>query len=265
MGVNWIDVKGIGFNTLLLLERVQIKWLLDFVPREELAIALNADSVVKWYLSNKCPGRQEEIAGMAAGAPGGLGAERVRQAEERILGAIADWIVYLVDPALYDGLPFLGWDDKELLSLADFEGKVVLDIGSGTGRLAFAVARSARTVYCVEPVGNLRDYLRGKARGNGLDNVYAVDGLITEIPFPAGFADIVMGGHVFGDDLELEYNELFRVTRPGGMVILCPGNNDKDNGTHAFLTGKGFSWARFNEPGDGVKRKYWKTKDALRN
>jgi hypothetical protein len=49
-----------------------------------------------------------------------------------------------------------------------------------------------------------------------------------------------------------------RVTKPGGMVILCPGNNDRDNEAHDFLTSRGFAWSRFEEPGDGMKRKYWK-------
>jgi hypothetical protein len=43
------------------------------------------------------------------------------------------------------------------------------------------------------------------------------------------------------------------------MVILCPGNNDSDEGWHQFLVDQGFEWSRFEEPGDGIKRKYWKT------
>lgn len=67
-----------------------------------------------------------------------------------------------------------------------------------------------------------------------------------------------MGGHVFGDTPEEEYKELLRVTKPGGMIILCPGNGDKDNEIHRFLVDKGFEWSRFEEPRDGIKRKYWK-------
>lgn len=261
MAVNWMDVKGMPFDALLLLEKVQIKWLVDCMPSDELAMALHANPVVKWYLVNKCPERREKIAELGLRVEGGCGPERVREAELRVLGSIADWLVYLVDPESYDRQPFLGWDDKELLSLADFAGKTVLDIGAGTGRLAFAAAAAAKTIYCIEPVGNLRDRIKAKAREKGLGNVYAVDGLITEMPFPAGFAEIVMGGHVFGDELEAEFRELWRVTKPGGTVILCPGNVDRDNEVHAFLTGKGFEWARFEEPGDGLKRKYWKRRD----
>ena len=67
------------------------------------------------------------------------------------------------------------------------------------------------------------------------DNVYTVDGLITDIPFPDAFADVTMSGHVYGDQPQEELAEMLRVTRPGGMVVLCPGNNDVDDAVHDYL------------------------------
>jgi ubiquinone/menaquinone biosynthesis C-methylase UbiE len=170
-----------------------------------------------------------------------------------------DLICYAVNPAIYEKLPFLGWDSEELRNLVNFEGKTVVDIGSGTGRLAFVAAEDgALGVFAVEPVGNLRRYIKEKARRNGLTSIYTMDGLITDLPFPDGFIDIVMGGHVFGDSPEKEYTEMVRIVKPGGMVILCPGSNDSDDARHTFLVDRGFEWSRFEEPGDGIKRKYWK-------
>jgi ubiquinone/menaquinone biosynthesis C-methylase UbiE len=182
----------------------------------------------------------------------------VRQAEIRVLAAINDWIIYAVDPDVYARQPFLGWDTGELLEMADFGGKLVIDVGPGTGRQAFAVARLASVVWAVEPSGNLRDYLRARSRELGMNNVYLVDGLMTELPFPDRFADIVMSGHVYGDEPEAELAEMLRVTKTGGDVLLIPGNNDVDNPAHAHLVANGFEWARFEEPGDGTKRKYWR-------
>ena len=170
---------------------------------------------------------------------------------------MTDLVVYAVDPAIYDAQAFLEWDSNELLCLADFSGKTILDVGAGTGRLTLAVAGMAATVFAVEPVANLRSFLKQKCSKQGIRNVYAVDGLINEIPFPDQFADITMAGHVFGDSPEAEYQELLRVTKPGGMIILCPGNSDKDDAVHHFLLARGFSWSRFEEPHDGWKRKYW--------
>ena len=131
-------------------------------------------------------------------------------------------------------------------------------IGAGTGRLTCAAAPLAQVVFAVEPVENLRRYLKTKAQRLGLRNVYVVDGLITDIPFPNGFAGITMGGHVFGDQPEDEICELERVTQTGGTVILCPGNPDSDNPAHQALLAHGYAWSRFEEPGSGWVRKYWK-------
>jgi 2-polyprenyl-3-methyl-5-hydroxy-6-metoxy-1,4-benzoquinol methylase len=112
--------------------------------------------------------------------------EEVRQAEVNVMASMTDLIVYVVDPAVYDAQPFLGWDTGELLSLADFSGKTVIDVGAGTGRLTLPVAETALAVYAVEPVENLRRYIKEKARARGLQNVYPVDGLLMEIPFHDG-------------------------------------------------------------------------------
>ena len=69
------------------------------------------------------------------------------------------------------------------------------------------------TVFAVEPVANLRSYLKQKSLNQGFRNVYPVDGLLTDIPFPDHFADITMGGHVFGDCPEAEYKELLRINQ----------------------------------------------------
>ena len=126
--------------------------------------------------------------------------------------------------------------------------------------MAFIAAEEgARGVFAIEPVNNLRVFIKEKTRKLGLENVFTMDGLITDLPFPDNFIDIVMGGHVFGDNPEAEYVELVRIAKPGGMVILCPGNSDTDGGRHFFLVDHGFQWSRFEEPEDGFKRKYWMT------
>lgn len=266
MSLDWIDVTDLSFNVVLLLEREQLGWLPGWLPEKELVLALQANPVVEWYLRNKNPDLNpwlDEIMSqheppLPLGEEPGV-REEARAAEETILRSINDLVCYAVDPALYDRLPFLGWDDRELTELVDFGGKRVIDVGAGTGRLTFVAAQAgAESVFAVEPVGNLRRYIKEKARDLDCNNVYPADGLITEIPFPDDFADVVIGGHVFGDHPEAEYAEMSRVVKPGGMLILCPGNNDSDEGWHGFLVDRGFAWSRFEEPGDGIKRKYWK-------
>ena len=256
----WMDVSQLSFNTVLLLEQVQLSWLPGWLPEKEFQIALQANPVVEWYLRHKCPqinGWLDKV--MSRNEAVSYSHAETRQAEIEILASMTDLIVYAVDPAIYDAQPFLNWDPNELLSLGDFRGKTVIDVGAGTGKLTFLVADHAATVFALEPVTNLRNYVKEKAKARNLDNVFAMDGLITDIPFPAQFADVSMAGHVFGEYIEQEYEELRRVTKPGDMIILCPGNNDRDNHIHTFLISHGFAWSHFEEPRDGMKRKYWKT------
>ncbi len=261
MQLNWIDVTPLSFNVLLLLEQVQLSWFPGWVPESELAIALKANPTVDWYLRNKCPELSDwldEVGSTATDNPN-PNLEEIRLAEIAVMKSINDILVYVVDPAAYDAQPFLAWDSDELLSLTDFTQKIVIDVGAGTGRLALTVADTAAHVYAVEPVASLRSYLREQAANKGLTNVYPVDGLMSQIPFPDRFSDITMAGHVFGGSPGEEYQELLRVTKPGGMIILCPGTNDENNSVHEFLVSNGFKWSTFEEPGDGMKRKYWKT------
>jgi 2-polyprenyl-3-methyl-5-hydroxy-6-metoxy-1,4-benzoquinol methylase len=262
MPLDWMDVSPLSFNNLLLLEQVQLSWLPEWsLPKDKFKVALQANPPVEWYFRHKCPSLNGWLDELMSNRPdlNQCTSEEIRQAEIEILTSMTDLMVYAIDPAFYDAQPFLNWDSNELLSLLDFTGKTIIDVGAGTGRLTFTVAEKAAAVFAVEPVGNLRRYMREKAQAKGLHHVFTAEGLITEIPFPDHFADATMGGHVFGDFLEQEYNELARVTKPGGMIILCPGNNDKDNDIHRFLLAQGFEWSRFEEPCDGIKRKYWKT------
>lgn len=259
-GLGWLDVTQISFNALLLLEPIHVESLTSRKPDPQMGTALKANPSVEWYLRKIHPPVGDYIDRCLEMAnPDPTPAER-RQAEIAVMDSMHDWLVYILDPAKYDELQFLNWDDASLLSMADFKGKVVLDIGAGTGRLAFTVAPVASVVYAVEPVSKLRQYIWEKRDRLGLDNIYPLDGIITQIPLPDDFADIIMAGHVFGDHPEEEYTEMSRVVRNGGMILLHPGSNaDSEEQTHDFLLRQGFKFAVFEEPGDGMKRKYWKS------
>ncbi len=263
MGVNWIDTSRLPFRSLLLLERVQIGWLNQYFRiKSALAIALRANPEIDWYFRHKCPEILSYLDSLEKLIPINLTAHEISDAEQQVLAALNDWLTYVIDPAIYNRQPFLGWDSNELHSIVDFKDKVVLDIGAGTGRLAFVAAPTAKAVYAVEPVENLRTYMRLKAVEKGINNFYTVDGIISRIPFQDGFADVTMGGHVLEDEIvqaSLDNKEMERVTKKGGTVIYCPGDLDVgDSEVHKFLQQSGYSWSRFEEPKDGWRRKYWK-------
>lgn len=261
MSVKWIDTTKLSFKSLFLLERWQIELFSKRPFGKELVIALKANPEVEWFLRHKCPEISDWLDKVLSIETIGGKTEDIRKSELAILDEVNDWLTYAVDPAIYDNQSFLKWDSVELLNLIDFSGKVILDIGSGTGKLAFLVADKAKTIYAVEPIENLRYWMKNKAREKKLNNFYVADGFIESLPFPNKFADVVMSGHVFGDNLGKENQELERVVKKGGMIIHCPGNNDENNETHQFLVSHGYKWSRFKEPDDGTKRKYWKIAD----
>jgi hypothetical protein len=67
-----------------------------------------------------------------------------------------------------------------------------------------------------------------------------------------------MGGHVFGDDPQVETAELERVTRPGGIIILCPGGSGTGQALKETLVGQGYQYSFFEEPGEDQATKVWK-------
>ena len=257
----WMDTADLCFNNLLLLEREQISWFANWNWTDErcLAEALHAHPVVTWYLKNKCPDIVPWLEYLLDRYGSVSDAGQIYEAEQSVLQDINDLMVYVVDPAVYDEQPFLRWDDEQLTDLVDFRGQTVVDIGAGTGRLSLVAARmGAAVVYAVEPVGNLRRYLRRRAAELGHEAFYAVDGLITRIPLADNTADVMLAGHVVGECVRRECEEMERVTRPGGKIILCPGNGDKDDRIHQQLCDRGFEWARFEQPSAGWVRKYYK-------
>ncbi len=254
MTLNWMDVTQLSFNALLLLERVQLSWFPGWLPEQGLAIALQANPAVEWFMRHKCPDLNEWLDRVMSKSPENpVSPEETRQAELGVLGTVEDLLVYVIDPSIYDALKFNQWDSTELTSLVDFTGNTVIDVGAGPGRLTLVAAEKAAVVFAVEPVTNLRTYLKEKAHQNGLQNVFCVDGTITDIPFPEGFADVTMSGHVFGDLPEEEFREMVRVTKPGGMVILMGTGQEY----RQFLLSKGFQMATYEEPGVGTMGKFW--------
>ena len=258
--LKWIDVTEVSFNALLLFEPIHAEYMATIEPDAQMGTAIKANSAVDWYLRHIYPPIGDYLDRCLTLAKTDASLDEIRQAEIAVMNQYHDWLVYVLDPEKYDRLDFTGWDDGSLLGMADFKHKIVVDIGSGTGRLAFAVAPIASTVYAVEPVANLRRFIWQKRDELGLDNVFPLDGTITQIPLPDNFTDIVMSGHVFGDHPPEEYAEMARVTRDGGMVLLHPGTSaSSENEAHRFLVDHGFEYATFEEPGDGTKRKYWTT------
>jgi len=96
----------------------------------------------------------------------------------------------------------------------------VLDVGTGAGAAAVALAPLVGSVVALDTVPELLEQARRRAQG--LNNVELVEGDATSLPFETGAFDLAACVRVLHHVRrpELVVAELTRVVRPGGRVLL---------------------------------------------
>ncbi len=249
MSFNWINPNEISFNCILMMDRYLIRHICagggadDEEYLKSLSIALAYNDAVAWYCKTMAPEVAGQVEKMISAAPEGCTEEQVRRAERFVLHR-HEWAVVYVYPELMNrNCPYIyDWDEERLFELADFTDKIVLDVGAGTGRLAFAAARRARRVYASEPADRLREFMRDKIARDRIENVTVLDGKCDWLPYEDNTFDIVMSGHVVGDDYDRELAELERVVKDGGWILDCPGEDDRKACPKQELLERGFAY-----------------------
>lgn len=236
--LNWINPKDYTFDHMLLLDRFQIRMMLGIPMADycrDLGIALKHNPNVAWVFARRCPEYAEKVRKLVTSAPE-TDAAGIREAELRLINVHEDFMMFTTPERMDAQSDYIySWDKNRLLELTDFCGKTVLDVGSGSGRLAFAAAKLAAWVYASEPVGMLREYMRDKIRREAIQNIRVVDGMCDNLPYPDNAFDIVMSGHVVGDHPKEELAELERVVKPGGWLLDCPGDQPRETAPNRVL------------------------------
>jgi ubiquinone/menaquinone biosynthesis C-methylase UbiE len=132
-----------------------------------------------------------------------------------------------------------GWLAREVREFVAPNGdERALDVGTGAGALAFALAPLVREVVGLDPVPELLEL----AKARSLPNTSFVEGDGTALPFPGGSFDLA-GTHRTLHHVarpHLVVAELARVTRPGGRVLfvdqLAPDDPAEAAALHEFET-----------------------------
>jgi len=251
---------SLSWEDLLLLETFQIKYLPDRVPQKEFAILLHAYPVVYRFLISKNPFLAAFFNGiMEENKPEGNDQPVEEQCQEA-LWEIADLIIYNKHPDIFDTQAPVKWEIEEITAITPLEGKVVADVGAGSGRIAFLVAPFAQTVYAVEPLASFRCFMKEKAEESEVRNLFVMDGYLDSIPLPNHTLDVLVTSNAIGWKLEEELREIERVVRPGGRVIhLFHMDIKQDNPFHNILVSSLWNYTCL-KGGDGEKLKLRYTK-----
>ncbi len=117
---------------------------------------------------------------------------------------------------------------KAIESILPPDGLDIIDLGTGTGRLARLLAPRARSLRAFDASGQMLKVASESLRELGLKNWQAQVADHRQLPGADASADLLVSGwsfsylSVWGDRAQLEsgWQEIRRVLRPGGMVIL---------------------------------------------
>jgi len=136
-------------------------------------------------------------------------------------------------PEIYDefaSVPYRPHKIDVIHEKLNLSRKIVVDIGSGSGRSTIQIARYAEQVIGVEPEKSMRDQAVKNTAELGIDNVGYVDGRAEEIPLDEGVADMVVAltavMHPPEEVVPLFIEEARRVVKPGGTIVsvdVAPG------------------------------------------
>ena len=116
---------------------------------------------------------------------------------------------------------------NQMLGRAGIDAGVCLDVGSGPGHLAIAIASlSNMTVFALDNAGPMcRIAGSNIARYNLEQRVKVTWGDVSAIPFSDASIDLVVsrGSFFFWDDLTQGFSECLRVLKPGCMACIGGG------------------------------------------
>lgn len=120
-----------------------------------------------------------------------------------------------------------GEDDHPLLAAERYEGKTVLEPGSGFGCNLLSLSRRPGRFVGVEPVGLYRQLTPIFAEREGVPAPLVVDGSGEALPFPDAEFDVVLcySSHQYMD-VKPALREMARVLRPGGQLQIIGGTLD---------------------------------------
>ncbi len=142
-------------------------------------------------------------------------------AAERLRRALFWPMVYELEPELWDAVSQVEPIHPGVLAKLEIDGRRVLEVAAGSGRLTVHLCPRAAELVCVEPSAGLRRILAGRCPSA---DVRA--GFFHALPIVDGWAELTVCCASMEPDPEAVL-ELERVTARGGVLaLISPGNPD---------------------------------------
>jgi hypothetical protein len=136
------------------------------------------------------------------------------EAAERLRRALFWPMVYELEPELWDAVSLAEPIHPGILTKIDVDGRRVLEVAAGSGRLTVYLCPRAAQLVCVEPSSGLRRILAGRC-----PTAEIRAGFFQTLPVADGWAELTVSCASVPPDpgvvLELE-----RTTEPGGVIML---------------------------------------------
>lgn len=156
--------------------------------------------------------------------------EKTRLIQHNFGAVAANYVTSKVHAGGYD----LAW----LVEQAALRGEErVLDVATGGGHTAFALAPRAREVVALDFTPAMLAAARAEAGARGLNNISYVEGDAQELPFPDESFDVVTCRHAPHHFLRIQQavNEWARVLKPGSKLLLVDSTAPEEDDADAVL------------------------------
>lgn len=156
--------------------------------------------------------------------------EKLRQIQQNFGAAAAAYVTSKV----HASGPDLVW----LVENAALRGnESVLDVATGGGHTAFALAPYAAEIVALDLTRPMLEVAQQEARARGLQNIRYLAGDAQALPFSDASFDVVTCRHAphHFPRIEQAVSEWARVLKPGGKVLLIDSTSPEDDEADAVL------------------------------
>jgi ubiquinone/menaquinone biosynthesis C-methylase UbiE len=163
-----------------------------------------------------------------------------------------DWRLYEVENRAADPE---GTVEHAMARIASWRGKVVIDVGAGTGYHIERFHHDAAHVIAVEPDPELRIEVMQRMAERNLARTSVIGASAAAIPLRDDVVDIAHArfAYFFGPGCEPGLAELKRILKPGGTAFII--DNDLRSGTFAAWVRSAYPTERFDP--DAIER-FWR-------